>query len=88
MMFLPLNLKTPVDKMGYHFNMVVNRLYRGELEPPFDHFDLEIAPEAMEKMVITPSPKMTAGNRIILDALVERYNPSCRISESALLGKL
>lgn len=88
MMFLPIDLKTPVPMMQAHFDIIINRLYRGELEPPFDHFDLDLSSEAMEKMTITPSPKMTAGNRIILDALVERYNPSCQIRESSLWGKL
>lgn len=88
MTFLPIDLKTPVDKWQEHFNTVVNRLYRGELEPPFDHFDLDISPESMEKMVVTPSPKMTAGNRIVLEALLEKYNPACKVKESSLLGKL
>lgn len=88
MMFLPIDLKTSVEEMGDHFTLVVNRLYRGELEPPFDHFDLDLAPETMSKMLITPSPKMAAGNQIILDALIEKYNPSATVTESTLLGKI
>lgn len=88
MMFLPIDLKTPLDKMQLHFSQVVSRLYRGELELPFDHIDLDLSSDAISKMLITPSPKMTAGNRIILDALIDKYNPTCKITESSLLGKL
>ena len=87
MWFLPLDLK-PVGNIANRFNSVVNRLYRGELEPPFDHFDLDLSEDALDRMVITPSPKMTAGNRIILDALIEKYAPTCALTESSLLGKL
>lgn len=39
-------------------------------------------------MEVTCSPQMSAGNRILLDALVEKYNPHATVCESGLLGKI
>ena len=41
--------------------------------PPY--YDLVISDEAFSSMKIVSSPKMTPGNRVILDALVEKYAP-------------
>lgn len=60
----------------------------GGLTPPFSYFDLEIAPHVYAQMEITPSPQMTPGNRILLETLIEKYNPSAKIVESELLGKI
>ena len=88
MMFLPLDLKAPVDTIENQMAIMINRLYLGELEPPFDHFDLSISDDAMSQMVITPSPKMTDGSRIILDTIVSAFNPSATIKDSSLVGKI
>lgn len=58
----------------------------GSGDLPFEYYDLDIAQEAFSKMLITPSPRMTQGNRILLDTLVEKYNPTAYIKESELLG--
>ena len=59
---------------------------RGGLTPPFSYYDLGIHPEYFSKMTITPSPQMSEGNRVLLDCLVEKYNPSARIIKSSLIG--
>lgn len=48
------------------------------------HFDLAISDEAFASMHITASPSMGEGCRTILEALVDRYNPSASIVDSAL----
>ncbi len=88
MMFLPLDLKIPLPDCLTHFNEVVNALYRGELKPPFNYYDLEIASEMYDRMIITPSPKMTEGNRILLQALIDKYNPAIKVVDSELIGKI
>ena len=37
-------------------------------------------------MEITLSPKISAGNRVIVQNLVEKYNPSAVVKDSALVG--
>ena len=45
---------------------------------------LRITDEAFEKLEITLSPKITEGNRVIVDALKEKHCPSLEIRESEL----
>lgn len=84
MVFTPFNIQNGVEYSLSQFIGSVNRMAQGVEPPPIRHFDLEIAQEHFEKMEITPSPQMTAGNRILLEALVEKYNPSALIKESEL----
>lgn len=50
--------------------------------PPY--YDLAISDEAFSSMKIVSSPKMTPGNRVILDALVEKYAPGIEVADSAI----
>lgn len=50
--------------------------------PPY--YDLVISDEAFSSMKIVSSPKMTNGNRVILDALVEKYAPGIEVAESSI----
>lgn len=47
-------------------------------------YDLVISDEAFASMKIVGSPKMTPGNRLILDALVQKYAPGIEVTESAI----
>lgn len=69
---------------SYHYSL----LFEGKLQPPFRFFDLDIDPRCFEEMEITCSPQMSIGNRILLEALVGRYNPKAKIIDSELLGKI
>lgn len=48
------------------------------------YYDLVISDEAFSSMKIVSSPKMTLGNRVILDALVEKYAPGIEVAESSI----
>lgn len=50
--------------------------------PPF--YDLQISDDAFSSMKSVASPKMTANNRVILDALVEKYVPGVEVTESSI----
>lgn len=50
--------------------------------PPY--YDLVISDEAFSSMKIVSSPKMTPGNRVILDALVEKYASGIEVADSAI----
>ena len=47
-------------------------------------YDLIISDEAFSSMKIVASPKMTPGNRLILDALVKNYAPGIEVTESSI----
>lgn len=88
MTFIPFDFKSDMEAMELNFNLTVNRLLHGIETPPFRFYNLDIASEAFEEMEVTCSPQMSAGNRILLDALVEKYNPHATVCESGLLGKI
>lgn len=48
------------------------------------YYDLAISDEAFSSMKIVSSPKMTPGNRVILNALVEKYAPGIEVAESSI----
>lgn len=68
------------------FNIVANQMRLGIAQQPFDHFDLSIDDDAFNSMEITMSPKISNGNRIVVQSLVEKYNNSAKLIESELYG--
>lgn len=66
----------------------IKRMIQGTEIPPFRYYDLDIAPKCFADMEIVCSPQMSAGNKIILNALLEKYNPSAKVSDSILTGKI
>lgn len=50
--------------------------------PPY--YDLVISDEAFSSMKIVSSPKMTPGNRVILDTLIEKYAPDIEVVDSSI----
>lgn len=86
MTFMSMNFKVGVEMMNLLFNLSVTKMAQGKEPPPFRHFDLEIDAQYFAEMEIVCSPQMTAGNRVLLETLVEKYNPSAIIRESELLN--
>lgn len=74
--------------MEYLFALSVNKMLLGKEPPPFRFFHLDINPRYFAEMEITCSPQMACGNRVFLEAIVEKYNPNAKIVESELLGKI
>ena len=86
MVFLPLSITDNPMAMNEQFNTIVNRMANDMQSVPFDYYDLSLSPDALKSLIITPSPKMTPGNRILLDSLTKQFNPNTKIIESALNG--
>lgn len=86
--FVPMNFSSNPQQIARYFSQTVLQMSTGIAEPPFRYYDLDIDPKYFEEMEITCSPQMNAGNRTILETLVERYNPNATILESELLGKI
>lgn len=84
MNFLPVQYD-PAQQKEY-IKKIVTEIANGNDTMPFDYFDLEIAESPFSQMEIITSPQMTSGNRVLLDALVEKYNPTAIIQESDLVG--
>ena len=56
--------------------------------PFLQYIDLQLDSACFAEMEITCSPKMTAGNRVILETLIGKYNPRAKLVDSGLLGKI
>ena len=52
---------------------------------PFCYYDFPISEEAFSDIEITTGPKMNAGDKILLQALVEKYCPTAQVKDSSLL---
>lgn len=73
-----------LSDMKAEWDFEFHKIKNGTNTPPFSEYDLEIEDEYFKTMVITPSPKISDGNMILLNALVDRYNPTAIIEESTL----
>lgn len=67
---------------------IVQRMSNGTEPAPIDYFDLPIEPTCFSNMEITASPQLSPGNKILLDALIEKYNPDAKLVESQYKGLL
>lgn len=83
---LPIDLNQPVESSMKDFQLVANKMRWGVAKQPFPFYDMVIADDAFADMEITLSPRISAGNRIIVQSLVEKYNPAAILSESSLRG--
>lgn len=83
---LPLNINQPIEKSLVNFQIIANKMKLGLEKQPFPHYDMSISDEAFEDMEITLSPRISAGSRIIVQNLIEKYNPAALLTESSLVG--
>lgn len=88
MKIFSMDFKENPDKWAGLMGKTFGRLIEGKEPPPFQYFDLEIDATFFSEMEITCSPQMSAGNRVLLEALIEKYNPTAKILDSDLLGKI
>ena len=69
-------------------NNFFEEVLAGNVTLPINYFDLKIDDGCFNKMEVLVSPKMSEGNRILLDTLIKRYNPTALLKESVLRGKM
>ena len=85
--FYPLNINQKnLDSVTASVQIMANKLLYGLEKQPFPFYDLQLDDNAFSEMEITLSPKISVGNRLIVNALVDKYNPSASIHDSSLLG--
>lgn len=70
------------------FDVMANKLALDTLAPPCSYYDLHIDEEKLKQIEIVPSPKMSAGNRELLIALLEKHGLQSAPRPSALEGLL
>jgi len=55
---------------------------------PFNEYFLMIDDDKFKNFEVMLSPKINMGSKEIVNLLIEKYNPSARVIESNLTGKL
>jgi len=83
---LPLNMNQSAEAMDYDFQLVANKIKLGLEKQSFSYYDMQISENAFKEMEITLSPCLSEGNRVIVQALIEKYNPTASLKESSLIG--
>ena len=79
-------LNQAVDKSIQEFQTTSTKILLGQAKQTFPFYDLTLDENAYTQMEITLSPKISAGNRLIINSLIEKYNPSAILHESSLVG--
>lgn len=85
---LPFPWESPPVRGLAHVGNLLEGLRKGQEKQLFPYYDMKLDPAAFSEMEITLSPKISDGNRLITQSLVEKYNPRASIKESDLWGLL
>lgn len=83
---LPIDLNLPVAEIGREFTLMANKIAFGLEKQPVPYYELKIDDEVFQEMEIMLSPKFSDGNKTIVESLLEKYNATATIKESALKG--
>ena len=86
LLLFPLDLNQPVETLSQAAQIMGNKILQGLEKQPFPFYDMIIDDAAYCEMEITLSPKISEGNRIIVENLVKGYNPSAIVKDSSLIG--
>lgn len=80
----------PIDVKGFAFEQdrELSKLGaflsdRGGAHAP-SYYDIKIADGAFRSMKLTASPKMPPRNRVLLESLIEKYNPDAELFSSCI----
>jgi hypothetical protein len=84
--FYPVNINQDPNILPTSVQIMANKILHGLEKQPFPFYDLQLDDVAFSEMEITLSPKISAGYRLIVNSLIEKYNPSALIHNSSLLG--
>lgn len=75
------------DFMRMPSSEIVTELLRKK-DLPMNYYYLVIDDIAFENMEVKLGPNTNDGDRIIVETLIKEFNPSCKVTDSVLKGKL
>lgn len=68
-------------------NVVVTSLYQGK-GPELEYFDVDVGEEALKSIIVTAGPMCTEGDRVVIEALIEKHSPTGRMDKSKFTGTI
>lgn len=84
LMFIPVGYREMVGNPETIGQILYDKLNDLNYRLPFDYYFLKLNKIALSEMEVTLSPKITEGNRVIVEALRDKYNPKMKIHNSNL----
>lgn len=90
-MVFPIGLKQFDSDANDYADVLASMAYKNisnNVDLPMNYIDLKIDTKAFENMEITLGPNTTHSDRIIVDLLVEKYNPNIKLKDSELMNKI
>lgn len=87
---LPISIAQSLQNPAVEMMRFLQNVIKGQAKQPFPYIDLHLSFHALEQMQIILAPDMPEGNKILVESLVEKYNPKMlnNISSSKLIGLL
>ena len=85
---LPLSIVRSLQNYAAEMICFTQSIITGQAKQPFPYIDLHLSFQALEQMQIILAPNMPEGNQILVESLVEKYNPKMQnnIFPSQLIG--
>lgn len=83
---IPFNMNQPIEKIMSDFQILAHEMKLGLATQSVSYYDMRISDEAFEDMQVTLSPRISTGSKIIVEDLIEKYNPSAELKQSTLVG--
>lgn len=76
------------DRDGIKLNPMndFGRIMLEKIDPPFQNYNIEIRKEAYELMEITLGPKCNLAEEIIVESLIQKFNPKAKINRNKYKG--
>lgn len=75
------SLRNPIHPLNDFQKIMINKI-----PPPIENYFIKIKDEAFKSMEITLGPKCTLSEEIIIEALLQKFNPTAKISKNKYSG--
>ena len=84
----PLSISRSLKSFDEEMTKYITEIFTGAAKQSLPYIDLHLSSYALETMEILLAPDMTEGNKVLVESLIEKYNPKMKnpISESCLVG--
>lgn len=84
----PIEVFGDLSTLGGRIATMFTKMVKGELASPCAYYDFHLDSQAIKQIEIVPSPRLSPGNQILLDMLIEKHGLYSSLKRSELIGLL
>lgn len=66
----------------------VNQAFLNGIDPGINYFDIELSPEALDRLTVRTGPLCSPGTRVCIESLLASFAPNASIEVSSLAGNM